>query len=204
VKGEENMDWQHIYDHWIEYMHSLTGCYLNCDSRADDLAPFELVPLERMVHDTFDWWPKFPRADFVDGIKSGRAYGFGNMKGTLHTVELLFQNRENPERLAAVWILAAIDAKEKDLPEDWRGSNSRLMGEMMLTIHRTFPDIELWYHASREALPISITRYSPNDFIHPKNEEEMLYVFAVEASLCLSNWQLIKYVPEQYLGGAEQ
>jgi len=204
VLGGKKMDWQHIYEYWLDSMHSLMGNGFGFDLRADDLAPFELVPIDHTPLDTLDWWPKFVSAGFVEDMKAGKAWGWGNKKGTLHTVELLFKNRENPERLAAVWIMAAIDAKMKDLPECWKGNNARLMRAMMLTVSRTFPDIEPWYHASREALPISITHYSPDDFINPKNEEGILYVFAVEASLCLANWQLIELVPEQYLGAAEK
>jgi len=105
------------------------------------------------------------------------------------------------EKQTAVLILASLDVKMKDVPEEWRGNNYRLMEGITRTITQAFPEIPLWHHTSRDALPVTIGRYFPAcDFIRPKNEEEMLYHFAVEASLSLGNWQLVRYVPAEMFG----
>ena len=92
--------------------------------------------------------------------------------------------------------MASIDVKKKDLPEGWRGNNRHLMQEMFREIREAFPDIQPWYHATRDALPVTIGGYFPAcEFICPRKEHELIYLFALEASLSLANWQLIRYVP---------
>ncbi len=189
------MDWQHIYYSWLDYMRHL-------DSKVDDLAPFDLVQLNTGVLPLeFDWWPKSERSRYLDDLKRGSGIYWETKKGTLHTAGLLFANRGSVEKQAAILMLASLDVKMKDLPEEWRGNNYRLMEIIRHTIMQAFPDIILWHHASRDALPVTIGRYYPAcDFIRPKNEKELLYHFAVEASLSLGNWQLVRYVPAEILG----
>jgi hypothetical protein len=190
------VDWQHIYATWLDYMREL-------GSQAEDLAPFDLVQLNlsELVAEV-DWWPRAERLERLDDLKRGCGLYWETKRGTVYTAELLFTNRGSAERQAAILILASLDVKVKDVPDEWKGSNYRLMRGMTHTITEAFPDIPLWHHASRDALPITIGRYSPAcNFIHPENENEMLYHFAVEASLSLGNWQLVRYVPARMLGG---
>lgn len=190
------MDWQHIYSIWLNDLREL-------DSRTDDLAPFEIVQLNvRELPAKVDWWPKPERAERLDNLRKGHGLYWETKKGTLHTAELLFANRGSIERQAAVLILASLDVKRKDLPEGWRGNNNRLMQEMFRAIREAFPEIQLWYHATRDALPVTIGSYFPAcDFICTRKERELIYLFALEASLSLANWQLIRYVSAEVLGG---
>jgi hypothetical protein len=189
------MDWQNVYIGWLDYMNHL-------DSRVDDLAPFELVHLNaRVLPLEVDWWPKSERSRYLSDLKNGSGIYWDTKKGTLYTAELLFANRGSAERQAAILIMASIDEKSKNLPDEWSGTCAHLMSEMFRVIREAFPDIILWHHASRDAMPVTVGRYFPAcNFIQPKNEKELLYHFALEASLSLGNWQLIRYVPSQYLG----
>jgi len=189
------MDWQHIYSTWLYNIRQL-------DSDVDDLAPFEMVQLNvKELRVEVDWWPKSEHSERLDNLKRGAGLYWETKKGTLYTAKLLFANRGSSERLAAILIMASLDVKEKDPPDDWRGHNYRLMEEMSLTIRQAFPEIQRWPHSTRDALPVTIGRYFPAcDFIHPSKDHEFIYLFALEASLSLGNWQLIRYVPSGYLG----
>ena len=183
------MDWKDIYYTWRKYMEDLY-------SQVDDLAPFESVQLNvNFLPTEVDWWPKSERSRYLDDLKRGSRMYWETRKGILHTAELLFAKRGSAEWQAAVLILASIDVKMKDMTEGWAGKNRDLMLGMMGSIRSVFPDIAHWHRSSPNALPVTIGRYSPaRDFIIPKNEDEILYHFAIEESLSLGNWQLIRYL----------
>lgn len=181
------MNWHDIHNSWLDGLERL-------GSPVDDIAPFEIVPVER--DDGIDWWPKHERSKRLDYLKKGRHLDYWETKkGILHTAELLFQNRGNIERQAAILIMASLEVKLKESPENWEGNTFRIIKEIWVTMRQAFPTIEHWHHASREVLPITIGGDSPPfDFIHPKRDFEIIYLFALEASLSLANWQLIRYV----------
>jgi len=94
--------------------------------------------------------------------------------------------------------MASIWDKEKHLPDLWRGNTFQLLENLFILIRQTFPEISVWHHAARDALPISMGTYYPAcEFIKPQTYRHLIYLSAVEASVILANWQLVRFVPKQ-------
>lgn len=122
--------------------------------------------------------PQSEGARYLDNLKKGRGWYRDTKKGTFYTAEMLFANRGNAERQVAVLILASLDVKMKEMSEKWRSNTYRLMEDMRRTIMQEFPDIILWHHASRDALPVTVRYYFPAcNFIHLENETDALPLF---------------------------
>ena len=176
-----------------------------------ELAPFqdiyvEYLPYLRSISIGFDcmvaldWWPKkVVQERAASLLESNYVYVYWETKkGTLHTVQELYKNRDSLERQSAIWIMASIWDKEKRFPDDWKGGTFQLLEDLFILIRQTFPEISAWYHACRDALPISIGTYYPAcDFIHPKTYRHLVYLSAIETSIILSNWQLVRFIPKQ-------
>jgi hypothetical protein len=192
------MEWRDLYTAWNYTLEGL-------DAKADSLVRFQLAHIEVKNTETFDWnamvdwWPKDARPERLNRLKEGYGFYWGTKKGTLHTADLLSQSKGNTERQAAILIMAAVHEKMSDLPEAWRGDRYRVLQNMWVTMIHTFTDVEVWHHASRGALPVTIARYGiAAEFMNPDNAEQMICLFAIEACLSLSNWLLIQYAPSRH------
>ena len=186
-------NWQDIYHDWL---YRLEDFYMP----VDDIAPFEIVQVQsREPFFGVDWWPKSEYQGRLENLKRGHTPYWEIKRGTLHTANLLFESKNNPERQSAVLIMASIDGKMKDMPLRWGDNTYTLMEQIFVTIRQAFPGIQLWHHASRSALPITVERYPVCEFIYPQTYAHLIYVFALETSLSLGNWRLIKYISTQYV-----
>lgn len=90
----------------------------------------------------------------------------------------------DPERQHAIYILASLWDKDRDLPVEWRGDVYRLIAKVDNCIRERFPDLSRWHHASKDALPLSLVRRCPGDeMLVPSGLEDLIYITAVEAVL---------------------
>ncbi len=193
----KELNWEDIYGYWH---HSLK----DLEVPTDEMAPFQDIYVDHLPYYLssigFDWRPKKEVQELAASLPKDYPYLllWETKKGTLHTVQELYQNRGNVEKQSAIWIMASIWDKEKDLPDSWRGNTYQLLENLFIMIRQTFPEISVWHHAARSALPISIGRYYPAcDFIHPQTYQHLIYLCALETSVILANWQLVRFVPEQ-------
>jgi len=154
----------------------------------------------RIGDEVIDWWPTQTMQERRMWLTQLAAYGaqWVTKKGTLHTAELLFQSRHNPEAVAAVLIGASLWDKEKELREEWRGRIARLIHSVQAVIHEQFSTLELpfWHHASRTALPCTIIQGEFARALQPVNFEDLIHIAIIESRLALSLWTLVRVFHE--------
>jgi hypothetical protein len=190
----EEIRWEDIYSNYQDFLGYL-------GTSTDELATFQDIHVGRIpvLTDGLDWLTKKEVQSLATSFLNYPCLPFwetNTKKGTLHTVQELYKNIGSVEKQSAIWIMASIWDKKKDLRDDWRVDTYRLLSHLFGVILHTFPDISVWYHSCREALPISIGIYYPSlEFIHPQTHQHFIYLSAVETSIILANWQLVRFVP---------
>lgn len=97
-QNEDVWTWQEIYTYWRMQLEML-------NTSIEKQANFQIIPVdEKLLRHSgdYDWWPKQEVQRRIELVKSRQVLGWGIYKGTVHTVQQLFQYRENaPE----VWSL---------------------------------------------------------------------------------------------------
>ena len=115
--------------------------------------------------------------------------------GTRTTAELLWELRNDPKGMAMAWIGAALFDKRNRVPDSWRGETYRLVDTMYRTVlsgltNRGFRE---WHHASRDALPVSITDiWGLEEAIRASNVEQVLAVIAVDTVIARTTWTVVR------------
>lgn len=144
----------------------------------------------------FDWWPKTDLAQRRIAVEQPLSFMYWETRrGTIHTVELLWNARNTIEEQHAILMLASLWDKRARLPRTWRGNVNRMVQAIEQGIRTQFPDLERWHHASREALPVSLTEHVYTDrMLVPEDQDEVMFVAALEAALAVANWQLVEYL----------
>jgi len=93
------------------------------------------------------------------------------------------------------WIGAALFDKRNRVPDSWRGETYRLVDTMYRTVlsgltNRGFRE---WHHASRDALPVSITDiWGLEEAIRASNVEQVLAVIAVDTVIARTTWTVVR------------
>jgi hypothetical protein len=98
------------------------------------------------------------------------------------------------EKQHAVYILASLWSKEKNLPEAWRGNICRLLDEMMGTVITQHREVYDWHPACRELLPINLLDYPGYKTFVPEDAYDIIYLVALETALNYANWQVVEFV----------
>lgn len=103
--------------------------------------------------------------------------------------------------MAAVWIGAALWDILKDLPDEWRGDAYRHIEAVNSTIFEKIKDLGCysWYHASRDALPLTITTFYLTKALIPTSFESLMSVVAIENVLARTAWTLVDYKTKLHL-----
>ena len=188
----KKLEWSHLYWSWKYACEALDSDLMN----GVEFMQIERPGLpENLVE--LDWWPKNQIGERRDPRSTpGYIITWETKAGTLRTARLLWDAKDDLEKQHAVFILASLWDKEKDLPERWRGDIYRLVKDVQDVILEKHP-VPRWHHASRDALPLGVVRdYHAGRTIVPEDESGLMYVAALEAVLSYANWQLIEYVKE--------
>lgn len=158
----------------------------------------------RIGDEVLDWWPE---EEFDNRRKALTNFGWHGaqwrmLAGTLHTVSLLFECREDAEALAAVLIAASMWDKVQNPPEAWHGRITRLVDKMSLCIWGKGgiferKGIAAWHHASREALPLNIVRGEFARSLQPSGFRDLVRIAIIESTLSLSRWKLVRVYHER-------
>lgn len=146
-----------------------------------------------------DWWPndeltsnrKIIEEKGVDGLnKIGKRF-----QGTLDTANLLMEFRNEPEKLALVWIAASMFEKLKHFPKSWYGEMpnkvENLFGKVVNGLGYGKGDI--WSHRTRDILPVALNNnWYFHEILTPTKYKHLISIAALESSLSYSNWTIVK------------
>lgn len=189
---KKELTWEDIHLTW-------TVVCERFDSDITDGANFlevghEAHPADGLIY-SVDWWPQ---REVEDRLRPRRpadySGGWDTNAGKRHTAWLLREAGGHPERQAAVFILASLLNKRKDLPVSWRGDAYKLIREVEAVVYRQFP-VDRWHHATRKALPVSLTGFTNSErMFYPSDVTDLIFITALEAVITHANWQLIEYV----------
>src|SRR5262249_36151932 len=152
------------------------------------------VPDDLWIPEMIDWVSQSEIGLRIGGLPRGVANtGRSNRKrGTLHTVNLLHECRDNVEAQGAILIAASVRDKEQSLPEEWRGDTNRLLDVVMRVIltdkGSPFARNQLlrWHSAMRDALPVNIVRW--DSFIRPRKWEDVVHLALIESIVSTTVW----------------
>lgn len=146
-----------------------------------------------------DWWPTSEVEKWGSQIQAGAdaIVGYKLSKGTQHTMELLYELRNNPEGLAAVWIGASLKDKIDDFPETWRGVMSRVVQHIFHEALKKLDKLNAcrWHHAMRNALPIDLFRgwtYPIGEDYKPSSFESLMSWVALESVMVRTTWTIVR------------
>lgn len=199
--------WEEIYKHWKYVCEDLFSPITNTVSIVD-------IPVKSCSYITnnspmvIDWWPISEiekRKKEIEDDQS-RIIGFGLNKGTKHTMELLYELRDNPEGIAAVWIGVCLKDKEDNYPKAWRGEMAQIVdytyGEVIRKLDKL--NVYTWHHAMREAIPIDLFRgwtYMLGEDYRPASFESLMTWIALESVLTCTTWTIVRvYDKDKIIG----
>jgi hypothetical protein len=197
VSGEvPQYTWDDLYKQWTDKSRQLDSLALQ---EAQFLQVQVLYPPDNAHSYPVDWWPK-PEIQTRIAFYSRPRYTdeYHTKAGTFHTAYLLHQAKNDIEQQQAIYILASLRDKEKELPHQWHGEPYRVLREVWKSVWDHFPDFNHWHHASKQALPIELfnTYWRAAEMFVPHDAADLMYIAALEASLSVANWQLIEFVEE--------
>ncbi len=189
----KDFHWSDIYLHW---------CIHSMDMRWERKISFTPMLINspknglQIGTDILDWWPTDRIAQRCDALEKHGRFGatWGTNKGTLHTVQLLYEQRSDEEVQAAILIAASMWDKLKSIPEAWHGDTFRLINGLLRLVvsdeGSPFYTLELprWHHAMREALPVNIVTEEFAEFCKPQRYEDLVYIARLESTLGISTW----------------
>jgi hypothetical protein len=185
--------WLDIYRSWKSicenYLHSgIVGKTEILKVETPRYSPYGLC------RDHFEWWPKkdleqYREDECADGIIPGRS-----RPELLSTAYSLAEYQNDIEKQHAVYILASLWSKEKNLPEAWRGDVYRLLEEMIHATISQHREVYDWHFACTELLPINLLGYPGYRIIVPSDWHDIIYLVALESALNYANWQVIEFV----------
>lgn len=188
-----DLTWEHIHWVWKYFCEVFDSSVVNEPNFLKITRP----PHPYLTVGGVDWWPKNQINERREPSPPGYISTGNTKRGTLHTATLLWNAKGDLEKQHAIYILASLWDKEKNLPGGWRGDVYHLVAKVSECIRKRFPDLSRWHHSSKDALPLSLVRYGPGDkMLVPGGLEDLIYIAGVEAVLVDANWQLIEYVSE--------
>lgn len=155
-KKIEEIKWEDIWNRWIAYIEIY-------EPKLRD--PIEIKKIyvnykEKGYFQGFDWINKKDfqkRVSYVSEKPMEFLY-FGSSlnKGTLHTLEMLDEAKDNQEDRAAIWIAAFTKDILESMPHEWRGKGFNILNKVYLEALCKInlnENYYIWHHAMRRLLP---------------------------------------------------
>ena len=190
--SNKSITWNDLFSHWRWFFE---------DHQFPLKMGFTEIPVSPPMGDQIgknivDWWPTAKLAERRDFLTREFAFwGWDRQrKGTLHTAELLYACRDDPEQQAAVLIGASAWDKIQALPASWRGETLKLLKEILVAVCHS-PEgpfkqrgREVWHHAMRGTLPVNIVDRDLGECVRIKSYEDFVQLAAIEATLATLAW----------------
>lgn len=144
-----------------------------------------------------DWWPIETFDERKSIIKQNFYLKYWKLNvGTHKTAELLYELRNNPEGMAAVWIGAFLYDKIKNHPPEWRGHVYNCIGSAMRVVRKKIEGFGFvaWPPRSTQPLPVTIMNdYDLISVMNPNSYTSLMGLAAIENVLTRTTWVLIHY-----------
>lgn len=195
LRDFEAVSWENIFFLWKMFAR-------HGDSELMEKFHVELIQFDRKnyPHDIvgYDWiMQKHYDTRLKTIIESPLDFMLSNdflNKGTLATLGMLAQAKDNPENVAAIWILAFIKEIEENLPVKWRGKGYRIISEVEWEIREKLGNqFSYWHHAMRNLVPHVYFSYDLLENINIDSYEIIIELAAINAMLTLKNYKAVFY-----------
>jgi hypothetical protein len=155
-KEIEEIKWENIWDNWINY----TEIY---EPKLRNPIEIKRIYVNYKKEGYFQGYDWINKNDFQERVKYVKErpieflyFGESLNKGTLHTLELLDQAKDNQEERAAIWIAAFTKDILDSMPDEWNGKGYSILHKVYWEAQCKIDgndDYYLWHHAMRKLLP---------------------------------------------------
>ena len=150
----------------------------------------------RIGSEICDWWPTLDIANRRLALEENGTMGvhWETKKGTLHTANLLYGCKDDPETQAAILIAASAWDKLNPLPAAWRGEIYSLVNDILqlITYDSQSPfnkrALTIWHHAMRDEFPVNMAIEEFAEFSKPRQYSDFVYIAFLETTLSTSLW----------------
>lgn len=193
------MSWDSVYQIWQTVCEELYEPILsNSGFKTYEFSDIFKVPEHYRNNGNFLYWLQIEELEqTIEEIPQNGLPEDYNKKACTNTAKMLFENQDNPEALALIWIGAFLLLYDKDSLYKqilFRNLNRSCFKELKTLVLKKMKELglETWSLHTKYPVPSSLI---DNEYLEailsPTNVEELICMIALEASFLRTRWQLV-------------
>ncbi|OWR29824.1 hypothetical protein CDO73_12095 [Saccharibacillus sp. O23] len=198
--NSNNLSWKSIYSSWRYFVQE--ECYESFENLAFKQIQIkaQLNPKLDVGTGIIDWWPSNEVELRIQNLNDRGISGakWNTIKGFKRTAEILWDNKENKEQQALIWILAGLNEIMHHLPEEWRGDPYRFIREVRLNIMQELKErnMEYWNSSIKRFLPVTVDKFLKL-YSTPMNIYNLMNIVAIDNIFSKNSWTLVNVSREE-------
>lgn len=191
---QKEIKWDDIFKSWKYYCDNLYPPMIEKNGFKEVKVKKHKNPNVVIGNNISDWWPSEDFDNRVESLNNQGKLGvyWKTTTGCFRTANMLWDNNENLENQALIWIGAAIWMMEVNLPEKWYGDIYDLILRMQSEILKEMKNRNMWYwhNSTRNTLPITLNKHR-DIFGKPSSYRDLIYLAAIDNILSRTCWTLV-------------
>jgi len=137
-----------------------------------------------------DWWSNYDISEFLASNKTGLLIS-NTRKGTIQTAQYLYEQKDSPREQFVIWISAWLHDYFSGTFKFHR--SIRPLTREILKELRDRSKYYSWHHASRNALPESVSsNYLANTLFYIDSMEHLIYLMAIDTALAFRGGRVVE------------
>lgn len=196
----ENFSWTEVYSSWKYFVENYSYKSIKDPIFKQVQIQAQSNPNLNIGTEIIDWWPTNEIEYRTKKLNDKGILGadWDTVVGFNRTAEMLWENKENNEKQALIWIAAGLNEILTHLPEEWRGNSYRFIYETKLNIMKEFKDRNMWsWHAStKNFLPVKVNKFMQL-YSAPMEIYNLINIIAIDNAFSRNAWTLVHVSREE-------
>ncbi|SDJ87471.1 hypothetical protein [Paenibacillus naphthalenovorans] len=193
--NRENLLWSDIYSVWKFYV----GAYMPTRNNATLFHQFHIdvqrkeSPHFRLGSGIIDWYPSNKVEERIQMLEQYGIIGcnWKTTTGLIRTAEILWEVKDDEEKVAMTWIAASLNEILQFFPEQWRREGAYSSITKVCNVVQSEMNIKNvggWHGRTKNFLPVSVDKHI---YSFPDNINNLIHIAVLDYLVNVNSWSLV-------------
>ena len=191
----ENLLWSDIYCIWTNYVRRYVPLRNNeylfhkfhIDVQRNEYSHYYLDS------EIIDWYPSNKVEERIQMLEKHGKIGWiwKTAPGLLRTAEILWEVKDDEEKVAMTWIAASLEEILQFFPEHWRraGAYSSIMKvSNVVQNEKNIKNVGGWHGKTKNFLPVSVEKHI---YSFPESIDNLVHITVLDYLVNINSWSLV-------------